>query len=185
MATAEYLTTNGETFPDIRDSVRRLCTKFSGEYWREHDRERAYPKKFVAALTEAGYLAALIPESYGGSGLGVREASAIMEEIHRAGCNGGACHAQMYTMGTILRHGSPWHSGDAVGIGIDLKSGKAFFTHNGVFKGFASLDYALPADMDYYVSVSVDGADVTDVTVRESLCLLVRVTFFLRAWQGT
>ena len=95
-----------EDFADIRDGVRALCAKFPGEYWRTLDRERAYPKEFVAALTEAGYLAALIPEEYGGSGLSLRAAAAILEEVHAAGCNGAACHAQMYTMGTILRHGS-------------------------------------------------------------------------------
>ena len=105
MATARDPTL-GESFAEIRDGVRRLCAEFPGEYWRRHDRERAYPRTFVEALTKAGFLAALIPESYGGSGLGVRQAAAIMEEIHRSGCNGGACHAQMYTMGTILRHGS-------------------------------------------------------------------------------
>jgi alkylation response protein AidB-like acyl-CoA dehydrogenase len=91
---------------DIRASVRALCEKFPGEYWRKVDRERAYPTEFVNALTEAGFLAALIPEQYGGSGLTMGAASAIMEEIHSAGCNGAACHAQMYTMGTILRHGN-------------------------------------------------------------------------------
>ena len=91
---------------DIREGVRALCAKFPGEYWRALDRARAYPKDFVAALTEAGYLAALIPEDYGGSGLGIGAACAILEEVHAAGCNGAACHAQMYTMGTILRHGS-------------------------------------------------------------------------------
>jgi len=96
-----------DDFADIRDGVRALCAKFPGEYWRALDRERAYPKEFVAALTEAGYLAALIPEEYGGSGLGISAAVAILEEVHAAGCNGAACHAQMYTMGTILRHGSP------------------------------------------------------------------------------
>jgi len=90
---------------DIRESVRALCARFPGEYWRELDRERAYPGEFVKALTEAGYLAALIPEQYGGSVLPMR-AAAILEEVHAAGCNGAACHAQMYTMGTILRHGS-------------------------------------------------------------------------------
>src|SRR5579885_790115 len=92
---------------DIREGVRALCAKFPGEYWRALDRERAYPKEFVAALTEAGYLAALIPEEYGGSGLGLGAACAILEEIHASGCNGAASHAQMYMMGTILRHGSP------------------------------------------------------------------------------
>ena len=91
---------------DIREGVRALCAKFPGEYWRALDRERAYPKDFVAALTEAGYLAALIPEEYGGSGLGLSAAAAILEEVHACGGNGAACHAQMYTMGTILRHGN-------------------------------------------------------------------------------
>lgn len=91
---------------DIRDSVAQLCAGFPGDYWRDKDRERAYPTEFVRALTEAGYLAALIPEEYGGSGLGLAEATAILEEIHKSGGNGGACHAQMYTMGTVLRHGS-------------------------------------------------------------------------------
>jgi acyl-CoA dehydrogenase len=95
-----------EDHADIREGVRALCAKFPGEYWRALDRERAYPSEFVAALTEAGYLAALIPEQYGGSGLPISAAAAILEEIHAAGCNGAACHAQMYIMGTILRHGS-------------------------------------------------------------------------------
>src|SRR5688572_5771076 len=90
----------------IRESVRALCADFPGEYWRDLDRERAYPTEFVAALTKAGFLAALIPEQYGGSGLSMPAAAAIMEEIHASGCNGAACHAQMYTMGTVLRHGS-------------------------------------------------------------------------------
>ena len=91
----------------IRAAVRSLCEKFPGEYWRKLDRERGYPTEFVAALTEAGFLAALIPEEYGGSGLTMTAAAAIMEEIQAAGCNGAACHAQMYTMGTLLRHGRP------------------------------------------------------------------------------
>jgi alkylation response protein AidB-like acyl-CoA dehydrogenase len=90
----------------IREAVRALCADFPGEYWRKLDRERAYPGEFVAALTKAGFLAALIPEQYGGSGLNMLAAAAIMEEIHASGCNGAACHAQMYTMGTVLRHGS-------------------------------------------------------------------------------
>jgi alkylation response protein AidB-like acyl-CoA dehydrogenase len=90
----------------IREAVRALCAGFPGEYWRALDRERAYPDKFVAALTKAGFLAALIPEEYGGSGLTMSAAVAIMEEIQASGCNGAACHAQMYTMGTVLRHGS-------------------------------------------------------------------------------
>jgi acyl-CoA dehydrogenase len=90
----------------IRDGVKALCDRFPGEYWRAKDRERAYPGEFVQALTEAGYLACLIPEEYGGSGLGITAAAAILEEIHKSGCNGGACHAQMYIMGTLLRHGN-------------------------------------------------------------------------------
>jgi acyl-CoA dehydrogenase len=95
-----------DEFAQIREAVRALCAKFPGEYWRALDRERAYPTEFVRALTEAGFLAALIPEEYGGSGLTMRAAAAIMEEIQASGCNGAACHAQMYTMGTVLRHGS-------------------------------------------------------------------------------
>ena len=93
-------------FAPIREAVRALCADFPGEYWRALDRERAYPEQFVAALTKAGFLAALIPEEYGGSGLTMSAAAAIMEEIQAAGCNGAPCHAQMYTMGTLLRHGS-------------------------------------------------------------------------------
>ena len=91
---------------EIRRSVRALCDGFPGAYWREADRERAYPTDFVAALTQAGFLAALIPESYGGAGLSLRAACVIMEEVQASGCNGAACHAQMYIMNTILRHGS-------------------------------------------------------------------------------
>ena len=97
---------NDDDLAAIRDSVRALCADFPGEYWRALDRERAYPTDFVEALTKAGFLAALIPEQYGGSGLSMRAAAAIMEEIPASGCNGAACHAQMYTMGTVLRHGS-------------------------------------------------------------------------------
>jgi len=99
-------TAEPDEFADVRAGVRGLCAKFPGEYWRALDRERAYPTEFVAALTKAGYLAALIPEEYGGSGLSLGAAAAILEEVHASGGNGAACHAQMYTMGTILRHGS-------------------------------------------------------------------------------
>ncbi len=90
----------------LRDAVRSLCRQFPDEYFRKIDAERAYPEAFVAALTRAGWLAALIPQEYGGSGLGLTEASVIMEEINRSGGNAGACHGQMYNMGTLLRHGS-------------------------------------------------------------------------------
>ncbi len=96
-----------ENLAQIRASVRALCANFPGEYWRKLDRERGYPGAFVKALTDAGFLAALIPEDYGGSGLALIEAAAILEEIHACGGNGAACHAQMYTMGTLLRYGSP------------------------------------------------------------------------------
>jgi alkylation response protein AidB-like acyl-CoA dehydrogenase len=98
--------TDGAELAPIREAVRGLCADFRGEYWRALDRDRAYPEAFVAALTKAGFLAALIPEEYGGSGLTMSAAAAIMEEIQASGCNGAACHAQMYTMGTLLRHGS-------------------------------------------------------------------------------
>jgi acyl-CoA dehydrogenase len=93
-------------YQDIRDAVRDLCRQFPDEYFRKIDEQRAYPEAFVDALTKAGWLAALIPQQYGGSGLGLAEASVIMEEINRAGGNAGACHGQMYNMGTLLRHGS-------------------------------------------------------------------------------
>ena len=97
---------HGDVIREIRRAVAALCATFPGEYWREKDRERAYPSEFVQALTDAGYLAVLIPEEYGGSGLPISAAAAVLEEIHKAGCNGAACHAQMYIMGTLLRHGS-------------------------------------------------------------------------------
>ncbi|MBW3098962.1 acyl-CoA dehydrogenase family protein [Pseudohoeflea coraliihabitans] len=95
-----------EMHEEIRDAVAKLCEGFPGEYWRQKDEQRAYPSEFVTALTEQGYLSALIPEEYGGIGLPLSAGAAILEEIHRAGCNAGACHAQMYTMGTLLRHGN-------------------------------------------------------------------------------
>jgi len=84
-----------EDHRELREPVRALCARYPGAYWREKDRTRAYPEEFVQALTDAGFLAALIPERYGGSGLGIGAASAILEEIHASGCNGGACHAQL------------------------------------------------------------------------------------------
>jgi alkylation response protein AidB-like acyl-CoA dehydrogenase len=95
-----------DSHAEIREEVRKLCVRFPGEYWRALDQRRGYPTEFVQALTEAGWLAALIPEEYGGSGLPLSAAAAILEEIHAAGCNAAACHAQMYTMGTVLKHGS-------------------------------------------------------------------------------
>ena len=93
-------------FRELREAVRTLCGTFPPEYWRRLDEQRAYPEGFVQALTKAGWLSALIPDEYGGSGLGITEASVILEEVNRSGGNSGACHAQMYIMGTLLRHGS-------------------------------------------------------------------------------
>ena len=95
-----------ESHQQIRAAVRDLCSGYPGEYWRKLDEARAYPEEFVKALTDAGWLAALIPEEFGGAGLGITEASVILEEVNRSGANSGACHAQMYIMGTLLRHGS-------------------------------------------------------------------------------
>ena len=91
---------------ELRDAIRKLCERYPNDYWQSLDRDRTYPQEFVRELTEAGYLACMIPAEYGGPGLGIREAAVILEEINRSGGNGAACHAQMYTMGTLLRHGS-------------------------------------------------------------------------------
>jgi len=96
----------GEDFPEIRDAVRRVCADFPEDYWMDLDEREAYPTEFINALTEAGFLAALIPETYGGSGLPLRAAAVVMEEVCAAGCHAAAGHAQMYIMGTVLRHGS-------------------------------------------------------------------------------
>ena len=95
-----------QSHQQIRAAVRDLCSRFPGEYWRKLDEARTYPEEFVRALTDAGWLSSLIPEEYGGAGLGITEASVILEEVNRSGANSGACHAQMYIMGTLLRHGS-------------------------------------------------------------------------------
>src|SRR5215467_12175183 len=103
---AEIRVTLGQDYSELRDAVRRICEKFPGEYWRALDNRSGYPSEFVAALTEAGFLGALIPETYGGSGLPLRAAAVILEEINANGCTASAAHAQMYVMGTLLRHGS-------------------------------------------------------------------------------
>jgi len=103
---SETTTISAAPHAEIRAAVARLCAEFPGEYWREVDSARAYPSAFVQTLTKAGYLACLVPTAYGGSGLGIGAAAAILEEIHKSGGNGAACHAQMYIMGTLLRHGS-------------------------------------------------------------------------------
>jgi acyl-CoA dehydrogenase len=101
-----HLIANERDHPELRDAIARICARFPGSYWQAQEAAQAYPIEFVRALTEAGYLAALIPEEFGGAGLSLRAASVILEEIHASGCNAAACHAQMYTMGTLLRHGS-------------------------------------------------------------------------------
>src|SRR5258706_14660062 len=100
------MTPTSDKYQDIREAVRALCAGFPDEYYRKLDEQRAYPEAFVDALTKAGWLAAMIPQVYGGSGLGLTEASVIVEEINRCGGKAGACHGQMYNMGTLLRHGS-------------------------------------------------------------------------------
>ena len=102
----DVINSQKDTISEIRLSVAKLCQDYPGDYWRELDRNQEYPTEFVKALTESGFLSVLIPEEYGGSGLGIVAASTILEEIHHQGCNAAACHAQMYTMGTVLRHGS-------------------------------------------------------------------------------
>ena len=101
-----HISLQGADYPEIREGVAKLCEQYPGDYWRNLDRQMAYPAAFVRALSEAGYLACLVPEEYGGSGLPLSAAAAILEEVQRAGCNGSACHAQMYIMGALLRHGS-------------------------------------------------------------------------------
>ncbi|HEU0258919.1 MAG TPA: acyl-CoA dehydrogenase family protein [Burkholderiales bacterium] len=96
-----------ENYPELRDAVRELCNRFDSAYWQKIDEQRAYPEEFVDALTKAGWMSALIPEDYGGSGLSLTEATVIMEEVTRSGGNAGCCHGQMYNMNTLLRHGSP------------------------------------------------------------------------------
>ena len=99
-------TSASEDHNDIRDAMRGLCAEFPAEYHRKHGKDRSYPEEFIDALTNAGWLAAMVPEEYGGSGLGLTEASIVMEEINRSGGNAGHCHGQMYNMSTLLRHGS-------------------------------------------------------------------------------
>ncbi len=166
-----------EGFDDIRAGVRELCARFPGEYWREHDRARSYPQDFVTALTEAGYLAAMIPESYGGSGLGVGAAAAILEEIHKSGGNGAACHAQMYVMGTVLRHGSDAQKDKylpAIAAG-DLRLQAFAVTEPGAVSDTLGLKTRAVRDGDDYV---IDGAKVWTSRAEHSdlMVLLARTT---------
>src|SRR5467141_3429638 len=170
----------------IRESVRALCAKFPGEYWRGLDRERAYPGEFVAALTQAGFLAALIPEEYGGSGLTMTAAAAIMEEIQASGCNGAACHAQMYTMGTLLRHGSAAQKDrclPAIARG-ELRLQAFGVTEPTSGTDTLSLRTAATRDGDHYV---VDGQKIWTSRAEHSdlLLLLARTTPRERAKKRT
>ena len=171
----------GEDYPEIRESVRRICKDFPGEYWRDLDARSAYPDAFVKALTDAGYLSVLIPEVYGGAGLPLRAASVILEEIHASGCSAGACHAQMYTMGTLLRHGSAEQKQRFL---PDIASGKLRLQAFGVTEpttGSDTTQIKTRADLvrdpggDYYV---VNGQKVwtSRALYSDLMMLLVRTT---------
>ena len=164
-------------FADIREGVRALCAQFPGSYFREVDARRGYPEEFVEALTRAGWLAALIPQQYGGAGLGVTEASVIMEEINRAGGNAGACHGQMYNMGTLLRHGSDAQKNrylPAIARG-ELRLQSMAVTEPGAGTDTTSLSTFARREGDRYV---VDGQKVWTSRVQHSdlMILLARTT---------
>ena len=166
-----------ETFPEFRDGVRKICEQFPGSYWQDMDAKREYPTAFVSALTKEGYLAALIPEEYGGTGLPLGAAGAILEEIHAQGCNAGACHAQMYIMGTILRHGSAeqkqrWLPGIANG---DLRLQAFGVTEPNSGTDTLALRTFARRDGDHYI---VDGQKVWTSRAEHSdlMLLLARTT---------
>jgi len=167
----------GENWTDIRTQVRKICTDFPGSYWRGLEDEQAYPTDFVQALTESGYLSALIPEAYGGAGLPLGAAAAILEEIHANGCNAGACHAQMYIMGTLLRHGSPLQKEQYL---PQIASGKVRLQAFGVTEPTSGTDTTqlktrAQRDGDHYV---VNGQKVWTSRARHSdlMLLLARTT---------
>ncbi len=167
----------GTDYPEIRDAARAICAKFPGAYWRELEDSGAYAKEFVAALTEAGFLSALIPEAYGGSGLPLRAGGVILEEIHAMGCEGTSCHAQMYMMGMLVRHGSPAQKDKYL---PDIASGKLRFQSFGVTEpttGSDTLQLKTRAvrDGDHYV---VNGQKVWTSRAKHSdlMTLLVRTT---------
>ncbi|MEY3104950.1 MAG: Acyl-CoA dehydrogenase [Pseudomonadota bacterium] len=167
----------GENWTDIRTQVRKICTDFPGSYWRGLEDEQAYPTDFVQALTESGYLSALIPEAYGGAGLPLGAAAAILEEIHANGCNAGACHAQMYIMGTVLRHGSPLQKEQYL---PQIASGKLRLQAFGVTEPTSGTDTTqlktrAQRDGDHYV---VNGQKVWTSRARHSdlMLLLARTT---------
>jgi acyl-CoA dehydrogenase len=162
---------------EVRDAVTRLCADFPGEYWREKDREKKYPSEFVSALTEGGYLSVLIPEEYGGAGMDLGAACAILEEIQRSGANGGACHAQMYTMGTLLRHGSEAQKQQYL---PDIASGKLRLQAFGVTEPASGTDTTRIStkavrDGDDYI-VSGQKVFISRVEHSDLMLLLVRTT---------
>ena len=166
-----------EQCPEIRDEVRKLCSKYPDEYWRKLDKEDDYPVQFVQELTDAGWLAALIPEQYGGSGLSVREASVILEEVNRSGGNSAACHAQMYIMGALLRHGNDEQKARYL---PKIATGEIRLQAFGVTEPNAgsdttNLETFAKKDGDYYI---VNGAKIFISRVQHSdmMLLLARTT---------
>ncbi len=164
-------------YADVRTAVARLCSDFPGEYWRGKDREKKYPVEFVEALTEGGYLSVLIPEEYGGAGMDLGAACAILEEIQHSGGNGGACHAQMYTMGTLLRHGSDAQKQHYL---PDIASGKLRLQAFGVTEPASGTDTTrirtkAVRDGDDYV-VGGQKVFISRVEHSDLLLLLVRTT---------
>ncbi len=162
---------------DVRDAVARLCADFPGEYWRDKDRQKQYPVEFVEALTEGGYLSVLIPEEYGGAGMDIAAACAILEEIQRSGANGGACHAQMYTMGTLLRHGSDAQKQQYL---PDIAGGKLRLQAFGVTEPSSGTDTTriktkAVRDGDDYI-VSGQKVFISRVEHSDLMLLLVRTT---------
>ncbi len=162
---------------DIRNAVSRLCADFPGAYWREKDRFKQYPTEFIAALTDGGYLSVLIPESYGGAGMDLGAACAVLEEIQRSGANGGACHAQMYTMGTLLRHGSETQKNQYL---PDIACGKLRLQAFGVTEPSSGTDTTriqtkAIRDGDHYI-VSGQKVFISRVEHSDLMLLLVRTT---------
>ena len=162
---------------EIRDAVTKLCAGFPGQYWRELDRKMAYPTEFVDALTQSGYLAVLIPEEFGGAGLPLSAGTAILEEVHGCGCNAAACHAQMYTMGTVLRHGSQAQKKKFL---PDIASGKLRLQAFGVTEptsgtDTSSLKTTARRDGDHYI---VNGQKIWTSRAEHSdlMLLLARTT---------
>jgi acyl-CoA dehydrogenase len=165
------------SYPEVRDAVSRLCGDFPGEYWRDKDRDKAYPSEFVQALTDAGYLSVLIPEQYGGADMDLGAACAILEEIQRSGANGGACHAQMYIMGSLLRHGSDEQKQKYL---PDIASGALRLQAFGVTEPSSGTDTTriktrAKRDGDHYV-VTGQKVFISRVEHSDLLLLLVRTT---------